>query len=248
MNHKRLLPQMTGLTLVLLFLVACGTPQPTPTPVPPTATPTPVPPTATLTPVPPTATSTPVPPTATLTPVPPTATPTPVPPTATFTPSSPTATPTPIPPTATSTPVPPTATPTPEIIPASRESITVGEFECRVVQIAFDEAIFGLVPNAMGGSDQILFLEFELIAGENEAFANLMPAIVLESGLKREPVAWIGDNAVHTLTDMTYTGTASEFSPGETSVALAYVVPQSPGTLLLEFPSGVLIDLTPLMP
>ena len=79
MNHKRLLPQMTGLTLVLLFLVACGTPQPTPTPVPSTATPTPVPPTATLTPVPPTATSTPVPPTATLTPVPPTATPTPLP-------------------------------------------------------------------------------------------------------------------------------------------------------------------------
>ncbi len=38
MNHKSLLPQMAGLTLVLLFLVACGTPQPTPTPVPPTAT------------------------------------------------------------------------------------------------------------------------------------------------------------------------------------------------------------------
>ncbi|MGB6896383.1 MAG: hypothetical protein WBF37_10640, partial [Dehalococcoidia bacterium] len=28
MNHKRLLPQMTGLTLVLVFLVACGTPEP----------------------------------------------------------------------------------------------------------------------------------------------------------------------------------------------------------------------------
>jgi hypothetical protein len=197
MSHKRLLQHMMGLALVLLFLVACGTSQPTPTPVPPTATP--VPPTAT-----------PVPPTA--------------------------------------TPVPPTATPTPEIIPASRESITVGDFECRVVQIAFDEAIFGSVPNAMGASDQILFLEFELIGGENEAFANLMPEIVLESGLRRGPVAWIGDNYVNLLTTMTFTGTASKFSPGETSVALAYVVPQSPGTLLLEFPSGVLIDLTPLMP
>jgi hypothetical protein len=169
-------------------------------------------------------------------------------PTATLTPVPPTATLTPVPPTATLTPVLPTATPTPEIIPASRESITVGEFECRVVQIAFDEAIFGSVPNAMGASDQILFLEFELIEGENEAFANLMPEIVLESGLRREPVAWIGDNYVNVLTTMTFTGTASKFSPGETSVALAYVVPQSPGTLLLEFPSGVLIDLTPLMP
>ena len=64
-------------------MVSCSSPEPTPTPVPPTATP--VPPTAT-----------PVPPTPT--PVPPT--PTPVPPT-----------PTPVPPTA--TPVPPTATPEP---------------------------------------------------------------------------------------------------------------------------------------
>ena len=124
----------------------------------------------------------------------------------------------------------------------------MGEFEYRVVQIAFDEAVFGSVPIAMGTSDQILFLEFELIEGENESFTNLMPEIVLESGQRREPVAWIGDNYVNVLTTMTFSGTASEFSPSETSVALAYVVPQNPGSLLLEFPSGVLIDLTPLMP
>ena len=148
----------------------------------------------------------------------------------------------------TETSVPPTDTTTPEIVPASQESITVREFEFRVVQIALDEAIFGSLPNNMGSSDQILFLEFELITGENEAFANLMPVIVLESGQKREAAAWIGDKFVNVLTVMTFTGTASEFSPGDTSVALAYVVPQNPGTLLLEFPSGVLIDLTPLMP
>ena len=77
MNHKRLLPQMIGLTLVVLLLVACGTPQPTRTSVPPTAVPTPIPPTAIPTPISPTATPTPVTPTATPTPVPPTATPTP---------------------------------------------------------------------------------------------------------------------------------------------------------------------------
>jgi uncharacterized protein (DUF885 family) len=82
MNHKKLLPQMISLTLVLLLLVACSTPQPTP--VPPTPTPTPVPPTPTPTPVPPTPTPTPVPPTPTPTP----------PPTATHTPS-PTSPPTP---------------------------------------------------------------------------------------------------------------------------------------------------------
>jgi len=38
MNDKRLLPQITGLTLLLMLLIACGTPQPTPTPIPPIAT------------------------------------------------------------------------------------------------------------------------------------------------------------------------------------------------------------------
>ncbi|NIN68235.1 MAG: hypothetical protein GTO63_26720 [Anaerolineae bacterium] len=51
MNHKRLLPQTVGLTLVALLLAACGAPTPAPTP---TQTPTSIPP-------PPTATSTPMP-------------------------------------------------------------------------------------------------------------------------------------------------------------------------------------------
>jgi len=83
MNHQELLQQMIGMALVLLLLVACGTPATTPTLIPPT-------PTSAEAPV---ATSTPVP-TETPTQSPPTNTPTPAPPT-----------PTPIPPTA--TPVPP---------------------------------------------------------------------------------------------------------------------------------------------
>ena len=39
MNHMRLLQQMMGLALGLLLLVACGTPESTPTQVPPTPTP-----------------------------------------------------------------------------------------------------------------------------------------------------------------------------------------------------------------
>ena len=45
MNQQKLLQKMIGMTLVALFLAACGAPAATSTPVPPT--PTPVPPTAT---------------------------------------------------------------------------------------------------------------------------------------------------------------------------------------------------------
>ena len=64
MSRQKLLQQVIGVTLVVLFLVGCGAPAATPEP-------------PTSTPIPPTATS--VPSTATPTPVPPTATPTPVP-------------------------------------------------------------------------------------------------------------------------------------------------------------------------
>jgi tetratricopeptide (TPR) repeat protein len=77
---------------VCAMTMGCGaTPEPTPTPVPPTDTPTPVPPTDTPTPVPPT--DTPMPPTDTPTPVPPTDTP--VPPTDTPAPAAPVPTPPP---------------------------------------------------------------------------------------------------------------------------------------------------------
>jgi len=62
MSYRKLFGSAVGLTLVMLFLVGCGAPEPpTPTPILPTATPTQEPPTATPTPIPPTATPTPIP-------------------------------------------------------------------------------------------------------------------------------------------------------------------------------------------
>lgn len=160
----------------------------------------------------------------------------------------PTAIPTEVPPTEPPTEIPPTEVSGPEIIPATQPSISVDGFECRVVQVAYDQAVFGSVPLNMGTGDQILFVEFEVLVGEKEAFANLTPGLVLESGAERAPVAWIGAGYVNMLSTMTYTGTPSEFSPGDDTVSLAYVVSQNPGNLLLAFDSGVQIDLTPVMP
>ncbi len=154
---------------------------------------------------------------------------------------------TPVLPTATDTSIPPSATATRETIPASEESIIVADFEFSIVQIAYDHSAFGLVPDAMKGNEELLFIEFNLISGTNEAFALLEPTVILESGINQEPVAWAAGTQVHTLTSMSFTGESSDYSSGQSSITLIYIVPKDPGTLLLEFPSGVLIDLTPIM-
>jgi len=158
----------------------------------------------------------------------------------------------PIPPTAipadTAVPIPPTETPepAPAAIPATQDPIQVGAFEFRVLQTAFDNGIGGMVPNGMG-SGRILFIEFEMISGDNADFAALKPVVVLESGELREPAAIISANRISTLTDMTYTGVSGSYAPSEGAVVLAYVVPADPGAVLLEFPAGEIIDITPLM-
>jgi hypothetical protein len=77
MSYQKLLQQMIGVTLVMLFLVGCGAPPATPVSEAPAATSTPVHSVATPTPEPPTAMPTPVPPTPTptSTPLPPTTSP-----------------------------------------------------------------------------------------------------------------------------------------------------------------------------
>lgn len=92
MNRQRLLQQVVGATLAMVFLVGCGAPAATPVSEAPVAE------------------STQISSVVTPTPEPPTVAPTPAPPTATPTPKSPTTTPTPAPPTP--TPEPPAATPT----------------------------------------------------------------------------------------------------------------------------------------
>jgi hypothetical protein len=65
MSRQKLLQVVIGLTLIMLFLVGCGTTAPTPVSEAPAASPTPEPPTATPSPEPPTATPSPEPPTPT---------------------------------------------------------------------------------------------------------------------------------------------------------------------------------------
>lgn len=85
MNCQKLLQQVIGVMLVVVFSVGCTAPSTTPDSEAPAATSTSDSVIATLTPIPPTPTS--ESPIATLTPEPPTATPTPVPPSETPTPA-----------------------------------------------------------------------------------------------------------------------------------------------------------------
>jgi hypothetical protein len=146
----------------------------------------------------------------------------------------------------TSTPEPtPTIEPTPTFIPATQDVIQIGAFEFHIVRVATDRTLVGFTPNGMG-SDRILYIEFDVLSGDENNFALMSPTLVLESGDMRRPVASIVGTSFNTLTDMTLTGEDGTYRRTEGTTVLVYMIPSDPGQVTLEFDSGEIIDLTPL--
>ena len=81
---------------------------------------------------------------------------------------SPTETPPP-----TDTPIPPTDIPEPEAISAADPEITIGEFTFRVIAVGYDSTALGMAPSSMGAGDQIVWVECELLSGDQAAFGDL---------------------------------------------------------------------------
>lgn len=164
--------------------------------------------------------------------------------------AAPTALPTSIPPTAVPTEVPkPQPTPTIRIalIPASQASITSGGFEFRIAQLAFDNTVQGLAPKDMDANSHILFVEFELLSGAQEAFEALTILIKNGSGRSSEPIALISGGRVKVLATLTMTGESFQYEPDENRIIWAFVVPKNQTALYLIFPTGEVVDLSPLM-
>ncbi|MGD8604327.1 MAG: hypothetical protein PVF49_07130 [Anaerolineales bacterium] len=146
----------------------------------------------------------------------------------------------------TNTPEPtPTLEPTPTFIPATDDVIQIGAFEFHIVRVATDHTLVGFTPNGMG-SDRILYIEFDVLSGDENNFALMSPTVMLESGDMRRPVASIVGRSFNALTDMTLTGEDGTYRRTEDTTVLAYMIPSDHGQVTLEFDSGETIDLTPL--
>lgn len=155
----------------------------------------------------------------------PAATPTPVPPTATPTPVPPTATPTPL---ATDTPTP---IPTPTAIPASETPFTVGSFQLQITSVSLGAAMFA--PAGMAEDETVLTVEIEVLSGNPEMVAKFGVWTTDESGRRNSSMA----------------ATATTTADGEIrAIQWLFGVAENSESLYLHFPSGVTVDLSPLLP
>ena len=155
---------------------------------------------------------------------------------------SPTETPPP-----TDTPIPPTDIPEPEAISAADPEITIGEFTFRVIAVGYDSIALGMAPSSMGAGDQIVWVECELLSGDQAAFESL--EIVLTDGSQNSDAIILASNGMmQMLATVTMTGKQGKFIPDEQNIAWAYVFSKTAVELTWIFPSGEVIDLTPVMP
>jgi len=135
--------------------------------------------------------------------------------------------------------------PVQKAIPASQSSLAIGDFEFRVVEVVFDQTAMGFVPVDIGASDQVMFVEFELLAGSKEDFKSLEIRVSNGSSLKANAFILISNGMTQMLATVTMKGVSSDYRPGEDNVAWAYLVPKGADKLYLNFPTGEVVDLTP---
>ncbi|MBN1666616.1 MAG: hypothetical protein JW862_05995 [Anaerolineales bacterium] len=146
------------------------------------------------------------------------------------------------------TPEPPTATPEPAAIPADQDSITIVDLSFRIVAVGYDDTALGMAPAGMGSSEQVVWVEFELLSGDQAAFESLELTLSDGQGRTSQAVILVSGGMMQMLSTVTMTGEQAIFVPGEDNIAWAFVFPEDAAELYLEFPSGEVIDLTPRMP
>jgi hypothetical protein len=144
--------------------------------------------------------------------------------------STPASTNTPVPPavTATETPIP--ATPTMAAIPGSNEPITVGDFNLSISTVSLSDAGFnGMAPYPMTDDQTVLAVEVTLISGDLEKLSKLEVWVTDETG------------------NRTDSGTTLSID-SKNQVVWLFPVAKTAHSFLLYFPSGEVIDLSPLLP
>ena len=136
------------------------------------------------------------------------------------------------------------------VVLATEPSIVAGEYEFAVTGAGIVPAVpmgggLGMVPTDFGAGDQVLLVEFGLLSGDPAGFAaleimatdgeGLDSSVFLANGTNLESTTMIGSDAQY------------EYASGTTH-SWAYAVPGTTTGLALVFPSGEVVDLSPILP
>ena len=134
-----------------------------------------------------------------------------------------------------------------KIIPASEESIIEGDFKFRIVKVAFDKTAMGFVPLNMAKDQQILSVELEILSGSKDSFKGLGLLLADGSGKKYEAVIQISGSIILLLSDVILREPPSDYRPEKDTIVWSYMVSKYNNEFYLIFPSGLVVDLCPLI-
>lgn len=137
---------------------------------------------------------------------------------------------TPVPPSATATETPIPVTPTMVAIPGSNEPIVIGDFNLSITTVNLSDAGFnGMAPYPMTADQTVLAVEVTLISGDLEKLTGLGVWVNDEAGNRTDSGATLSTKA-------------------KNQVVWLFPVAKTAKSFFLFFPSGEVIDLSPLLP
>lgn len=134
-----------------------------------------------------------------------------------------------------------------KIIPASEKSITVNNFKFRVVKVAFDKTAMGFVPLNMAKDQKILSVELEILSGSKDSFKGLDLLLADGSGKKYKPIIQISGSIILLLSDVIVKEPFPDYRPETDTIVWSYVVSEHFDEFYLVFPTGLAVDLCPLI-
>jgi len=132
-------------------------------------------------------------------------------------------------------------------ISASNAAMTIGGFTFRIVGIAFDKTALGFVPVDIDAGDEVMFIEIDLLSGSRESFRNLRLTVASPSGRKMNPIIMASEGMLKTFAAVSMKGVSSGYQPGKSNIAWAFAVPRGTAELFLNFGTGEVVDLSPLI-
>jgi hypothetical protein len=136
----------------------------------------------------------------------------------------------------------------PSISAVAGASFTIEGFEFRIVKVAFSETASGFVPKDMALGDHVVWVEFELLSGDQEAFEGQKINLTDGSGETRNAFILVSRGYQHMLKTVTMRSASQRYQPGKDCIVWAYAFPKSSDSLFLSFPTGEVVVLSPYMP